>query len=51
MTIRPETPADFNAIHEVNGLAFGQDAEADLVDGLRAGRFVRLSLIAEVGGV
>jgi putative acetyltransferase len=48
-TIRPETPADYTAIHEVNRLAFGQDAEADLVDGLRAGGFVRLSLVAEVG--
>jgi len=50
MTIRPETPADLHAIHEVNRLAFGQDAEADLVDGLRAGGFVRLSLVAEVEG-
>jgi putative acetyltransferase len=50
MTIRPETPADLAAIHEVNRLAFGQDAEADLVDGLRAGGFVRLSLVAEEGG-
>lgn len=49
-TIRPETLADFNAIHEVNRLAFGQDAEADLVDGLRAGGFVRLSLVAEGDG-
>ncbi len=48
MTIRPETPADHAAIAEVNRLAFGQDAEADLVDGLRAGGFVRLSLVAEV---
>lgn len=50
MTVRPETQADLNAIHEVNRLAFGQDAEADLVDGLRAGGFIRLSLVAEVGG-
>lgn len=50
MTTRPETPADHAAIHEVNRLAFGQDAEADLVDSLRAGAFVRLSLVAEVGG-
>ncbi len=50
MTVRPETQADLNAVHEVNRLAFGQDAEADLVDGLRAGGFVRLSLVAEVGG-
>ncbi len=50
VVVRPETHTDFNAIHEVNRLAFGQDAEADLVDGLRAGGFVRLSLVAEVGG-
>lgn len=50
MTIRPETPADLNAIHEVNRLAFGQDAEADLVNGLRRGGFVRMSLVAEVNG-
>lgn len=50
MTVRTETPADVHAIHEVNRLAFGQDAEADLVDGLRAGGFVRLSLVAEVEG-
>lgn len=49
--IRPETDADYEAIREVNRLAFGQDAEAGFVDGLRAGGFVRLSLIAEVGGV
>lgn len=50
IAIRPETPADLNAIHEVNRLAFGQDAEAKLIDGLRAGSFVRLSLVAEVDG-
>lgn len=49
-TIRPKTPADLDAIREINRLAFGQDAEADLVDGLRAGGFVRLSLVAEVDG-
>lgn len=43
--IRPETDADYEAIREVNRLAFGQDAEADLVDGLWAGGFVRLSLV------
>jgi putative acetyltransferase len=50
MTIRPEAPADHAAIYKVNCLAFGQDAEAKLVDALREGGFVRLSLIAEVGG-
>jgi putative acetyltransferase len=49
-TIRPETPADREAIHQVNRLAFGQDAEAVLVDALRAGGYGRLSLVAEVDG-
>lgn len=33
--IRPETTADFVAIHELNKTAFGQDNEAKLVDLLR----------------
>jgi putative acetyltransferase len=50
MTIRPENPADHTAIFKVNGLAFGQDSEAKLVDALRDGCYVRLSLVAEVDG-
>lgn len=50
LRIRSETPADHEAIHEVNRLAFGQDAEARLVDDLRAGNYVRLSLVAEREG-
>ena len=50
MTIRPEILADREAICEVNRLAFGQDAEARLVDALRDGGFVRLSLVAEIDG-
>ncbi|HEY7423949.1 MAG TPA: GNAT family N-acetyltransferase [Gemmataceae bacterium] len=45
--IRPETTADHEAIRHVNRLAFGQDDEAWLVDGLRDGGYVRVSLIAE----
>jgi putative acetyltransferase len=48
--IRPETPADLEAIFEVNRLAFGQDGEARLVDALRDGGYVRVSLIAERDG-
>jgi putative acetyltransferase len=48
--IRPETPADLEAIFEVNHLAFGQDAEARLVDALRDGGYVRASLVAERAG-
>jgi putative acetyltransferase len=44
--IRPEMPADLDAIRHVNRLAFGQDAEARLVDALRDGGHVRASLVA-----
>ena len=50
ITIRPETAADHESIRQVNRLAFGQDAEAQLVDMLRDGGFVRLSLVAELDG-
>ena len=45
--IRPETSADHEAIRHVNRLAFGQDEEARLVDALRDGGHVRVSLVAE----
>jgi putative acetyltransferase len=45
--IRPETTADHEAIRHVNRLAFGQDTEARLVDALRDGGYVRVSLVAE----
>lgn len=48
--IRPETSADHEAIRMVNRLAFGQDAETRLVDALREGCYVRLSLVAESDG-
>jgi len=48
--IRPETAADHEAVRQVNRLAFGQDAEARLVDALRAGGFDRVSLVAEKDG-
>jgi putative acetyltransferase len=44
--IRLETSADLDAIRHVHRLAFGQDAEARLVDALRDGGYVRLSLVA-----
>jgi putative acetyltransferase len=46
--IRPEAHADHEAISQVNRLAFGQDSEARLVDALRDGKYVRLSLVAEM---
>jgi putative acetyltransferase len=48
--IRPETTADHDAIRQVNRLAFGQDAESRLVDALRDGGYVRVSLVAESAG-
>jgi putative acetyltransferase len=50
MLIRPETLADHDAIRQVNWLAFGQETEGALVDGLRAGGYARLSLVAEDNG-
>ncbi len=47
MTIRFETPDDESAIRRVNELAFGQPAEADLVDELRRTCADSLSLVAE----
>jgi putative acetyltransferase len=46
--IRLETPADHDAVREVNRLAFGRDDEARLVDALREGGFARVSMVAEV---
>ena len=48
--IRQETPADQDAIRHVNRLAFGQEEEALLVDALRQGGYVRVSLVAEQAG-
>jgi putative acetyltransferase len=48
-TIRPEQPADFPAIRDVNDTAFaGSVEEGDIVEGLRAEGAVLLSLVAEV---
>jgi len=48
--IRPEKPRDIRYIHRVNQLAFGQDAEANLVDTLRNSNALTLSLVAEMDG-
>jgi putative acetyltransferase len=50
VTIRPETLCDRVAVFRVHNLAFGREDEARLVDVLRAGGFVRLSLVAEIDG-
>ena len=44
--IRPEQPADLAAIHLINDQAFGQPAEANLVDKLRANGKAVVSLVA-----
>ena len=49
-SIRPEITADHNAIRRVNRLTFGREAEARLVDALRVGGYVRVSLVAEQDG-
>jgi putative acetyltransferase len=49
-TVRPETAADFEAIRQVNRLAFGREDEARLVDALREEDYARLSLVAEMNG-
>ena len=44
--IRPEEEADFDAVRQVNRLAFGQPAEATLVDALRKSAELFISLVA-----
>ncbi len=46
LIVRNEKPEDIAAIREVNEKAFGQPAEANLVDALRANGKVTLSLVA-----
>jgi putative acetyltransferase len=48
--VREEQPADRAAIFAVNAAAFPTDAEARLVDALRAGGGLLLSLVAEDAG-
>ncbi len=50
LTIRPERDDDLAAIRRVNQLAFGGEAEADLVDALRVGGYADVSLVADVDG-
>lgn len=46
--VRHEHPDDISAIFRLNAAAFGRDAEAQLVDRLRAGGKAVLSLVATV---
>lgn len=50
LSIRRESPADIEAIRQVNRLAFGQKDEARLVDALRNEGYFQLSLVAEQDG-
>ena len=50
MIIRPETPADYDAVRRINGAAFEQDAEGALVDALRESDDAILLLVAESDG-
>ncbi len=50
VAVRAERPGDYAAVHEVHRLALGQEDEARLVEALREGGHVRLSLVAEDGG-
>ena len=47
---RPEADQDREAMRNVNQQAFGGDDEANLVDALRDGCFVAVSLVAETDG-
>ncbi len=47
ITIRPERPEDASRVRHINELAFGQPAEADLVERLRQACTDSLSLVAE----
>jgi putative acetyltransferase len=49
LTIRPEAPADIEAVRSVEEAAFGRPDEAGLVDRLRADGDLVLSLIATQG--
>ena len=51
MRIRPETPADADAIRAVNRAAFGAEVEVNLVDALRLEASPIISLVADDGGV
>ena len=50
VSLRAEEPGDVEAVREVNARAFPTDAEARLVDALRAAGALVLSLVAEEDG-
>lgn len=50
LEIRPETDEDCKAVWSLNRAAFEAEDEANLVDSLRDGGYVEVSLVAEVDG-
>jgi putative acetyltransferase len=50
VVIRPEEEADRQAVWNVNRTTFETEEEANLVDALRDGGYVEVSLVAEVDG-
>lgn len=50
LTIRPESPADIDAVRAVHKAAFPTPAEAGLVDRLRTNGKAEVSLVAEAEG-
>ena len=50
LEIRPEEDQDRKAVWNVNRLAFDAEDEANLVDALRDGGYVEVSLVAEIDG-
>ncbi len=53
MNIQPESPFDWQTVHEVHDIAFGQTDEGNLVDKLRENRLFNpdLSIVAEEDGI
>ena len=51
LVVRPETPADHDAVRRIETAAFDQPDEAALVDALRADGDAAVSLVAEQDGV
>lgn len=51
LIIRPETPADIQAIFDMNAMVFGQEGESRLIDNLRGTEWFipELSLVAYAG--
>ena len=51
MRVRPEAPGDHGVVFHIVSQAFGNDAEAKLVDELRAAASPQISLVADEDGI